>query len=51
MIELSKDTIKEFKDIYLEEYGVCLDNGLAQKLAYNFIGLMDSIYKPFSKDE
>jgi len=51
MIELDQQAIKEFQEIYREDYGVELDDGLAHELAHKFFALMDVVTKPFPDKE
>lgn len=46
----SNKAIKEFQDIYQEDFGIELDFSEAEKLANAFAIQMSSIYKPMSKE-
>ncbi len=47
---LDNKAIKEFQDIYREDFGIELDFSEAEKLANAFAIQMSSIYKPISKE-
>lgn len=46
---VSEEALKEFKEIYKEEYGVDLDDRTATDLAVNLLTLFDKIYRPIKK--
>jgi hypothetical protein len=45
-MKLSKEALKEFKDIYFEEYGKKLNEEETQEKASKLLVLMKAIYKP-----
>lgn len=47
---LNRKAIKEFQEIYREDYGIKLEFSEAEKLANAFAIQMSSIYKPISKE-
>lgn len=46
-MKLSKKALKEFLEIYFQEYGIKLDEKEAQDKAYRLLVLVKTIYKPF----
>ena len=48
---LSKDTIKEFKEIYFKKEGKKLSDKEAFELATNLLLAFDAVYHPISKDK
>jgi len=47
---LSKEAIKEFKDIYRKEFKEDISDGKAQELGQNLISLFKVIYRPIPND-
>jgi len=47
---LSKEAIKEFKDIYRKEFKEDISDGKAQELGENLISLFKVIYRPIPND-
>ncbi len=50
MMRLSKKAIEEFKAIYLEKYGVQLNDEQANELGVELLEFFKLIYKPFPKN-
>jgi hypothetical protein len=50
-MELSKQSIKRFKKIYHEDYGVELSDEQAYELACKFFAMMQAIVKPIPNNE
>lgn len=48
-MELSKKSIKEFKEIYRNDYGVVLGYEEAREKSLLLFKLMQSIYRPIEK--
>jgi len=48
-MQLSKQTIEEFKVIYKEEFGEKIDDKKAYELAANLLRLFKIIYRPIPK--
>ena len=48
---LSKEAIKEFKQIYRQEFGGKISDQKALELALNLLNLFRVIYKPITKEE
>jgi hypothetical protein len=48
-MELSKKSIKEFQEIYHNDYGVVLSDEEAQEKASLFFRLMQNVYRPIGK--
>ncbi len=46
---LSKQAIKEFQDIYEEEFGEKIDDQTALELGVNLLTFLNNIYKPIKK--
>ncbi len=47
---ISRQALKEFKEIWKEEYGNNISDDLALKKAINLLTLMDTIYRPIKKE-
>jgi hypothetical protein len=47
---LDKKAIKEFQEIYREDYGIDLEFSEAEKLATAFAVQMSVLYRPITKD-
>jgi len=47
---LSEAALKEFKQLYLEEFGEEIDDAKATELAINLLTLFDHIYRPLKKE-
>lgn len=47
---LSDVALKEFKQLYLEEFGEEIDDAKATELAINLLTLFDHIYRPLKKE-
>jgi len=50
-MKLSKQAIKEFKEIYQEEFGIDIPYKEANELGLNLLNLFKIIYQPISKGE
>ncbi len=50
-MQLSKETIQEFKEIYFKKEGRKLSNKDAFELATNLILMVDAIYVPIPKKD
>ena len=48
-MRLNKEAIKEFKDIYYEEFGERISDEKAQEMGANLISLFKIIYRPLPK--
>jgi hypothetical protein len=48
-MQLSKQAINEFMEIYLKDYGVNLSYEEAKQVATAFFNQMKNVYKPISK--
>ena len=48
-MELSKDAIEEFKDIYYQEFGERISDKEVQEMGVNLLSLFEIIYRPISK--
>jgi hypothetical protein len=47
---ISETALKEFKEVYFEEYGAELSDSEAADLAINFLTFMNAIHRPVKKD-
>jgi len=45
-MELSKEAIKEFKEIYYKEFGTVISDEKARELGENLLSLFEIIYRP-----
>jgi len=45
-MQLTKDAIDEFKQIYSEDYGITLTDPQALELATSFFTLMQAVFRP-----
>ena len=50
-MELSENSIQEFKDIYKKEFNEDIDDATARTLATQFLNLMRAVYKPSQNNE
>jgi len=50
-MRLSKEAIKEFKEIYNEEFGERISDKQAQEMGANLLSLFTIIYRPISKTD
>ena len=51
MVKLSKEAIKEFKEIYKKEFGEEISDREAYDKASNLLRLFEAVYKPIPKDK
>ena len=47
---VSKEALKEFKELYRQEYGTELSDSEAADLAINFLTFMSAIYRPVKRE-
>jgi len=47
---LSEKALREFKELYLEEFGEEIDDAKATELAINLLTLFNHIYRPLKKE-
>lgn len=50
-MQLSKQAIREFKEIYKEEFGGDISEQKANELGLNLLNLFKVIYQPINKNE
>lgn len=50
-MELSKEAIREFKEVWYEEFREKLSDAKARELGENFLLLFKIIYRPIPKDK
>lgn len=50
-MRLSKEAIKEFKEIYYTEFGKTISDEEAQEMGQSLISLFKIIYRPIPTDE
>lgn len=50
-MRLSKKAIKEFKEIYFEEFGERISDEEAHEMGENLLSLFRIIYQPIPKDD
>lgn len=47
---ISSEAIKEFQELYLQEYGKQISDEEAMHLGINLLTLMNHVYRPMKKD-
>jgi len=50
-MELTKETIKEFQEIYKKEFGEEINEVVARERARRLLELLKVVYRPLSKHE
>jgi hypothetical protein len=48
---ISRESLQEFKKIYLEQYNILLDDKEALEKATRLLNMMKAVYKPIKKED